>query len=115
MTVLVCPSDVRKILPWVKNGVTAGIQKKYSQLRREKPTGGWLKAGLEASRVLGENFPIVALLKNRVNLVGELLFKTTRTIGMDKSQRDWRITQINKCQNIEVFPESFMTLRACWS
>ena len=67
-------------------------------------------AGLEASRVLGEMGHKVALAEKSRELGGRIITEA-KLPGLSEwiRVRDWRITQINKCQNIEVFPESFMT------
>tara|TARA_Y100001958_G_C21231911_1_gene557741 strand:- start:1660 stop:2625 length:966 start_codon:yes stop_codon:yes gene_type:complete len=67
-------------------------------------------AGLEASRVLGKMGHKVALAEKSRELGGRIVTEA-KLPGLSEWIRvkDWRITQINKCQNIEVFPESFMT------
>jgi dimethylamine/trimethylamine dehydrogenase len=67
-------------------------------------------AGLEASRVLGKMGHKVALAEKSRELGGRIVTEA-KLPGLSEwiRVRDWRITQINKCQNIEVFPESFMT------
>ena len=67
-------------------------------------------AGLEASRVLGEMGHKVALAEKSRELGGRIITEA-KLPGLSEwiRVRDWRITQINKCENIEVFPESYMT------
>ena len=67
-------------------------------------------AGLEASRVLGQMGHKVALAEKSRELGGRIITEA-RLPGLSEwiRVRDWRITQINKCKNIEVFPESYMT------
>jgi dimethylamine/trimethylamine dehydrogenase len=67
-------------------------------------------AGLEASRVLGKMGHKVALAEKSRELGGRIITEA-KLPGLSEwiRVRDWRITQINKCENIEVFPESIMT------
>ena len=67
-------------------------------------------AGLEASRVLGKMGHKVALAEKSREL-GGMIITEAKLPGLSEwiRVRDWRITQINKCENIEVFPESIMT------
>jgi dimethylamine/trimethylamine dehydrogenase len=67
-------------------------------------------AGLEASRVLGKMGHKVALAEKSRELGGRIITEA-KLPGLSEwiRVRDWRITQINKCENLEVFPGSFMT------
>ena len=67
-------------------------------------------ACLEASRVLGKMGHKVSLAEKSRELGGRIITEA-KLPGLSEwiRVRDWRITQINKCENIEVFPESIMT------
>ena len=66
-------------------------------------------AGLEASRVLGErNFNV--LLAEKENKLGGRINLESKLPGLSEWSRvkDWRLSQINKIKNLEVFLKSNM-------
>jgi dimethylamine/trimethylamine dehydrogenase len=67
-------------------------------------------SGLEAARALGARGYQVAVLEARRELGGRVLRESTLP-GLNEWRRviDWRITQINKLKNVEVYPSSEMT------
>ena len=64
-------------------------------------------SGLEAARVLGEQGNKVILAEATRNLGGRVI-KESNLLGLAEWRRvsDWRITQINKLPNIEIYRES---------
>ncbi len=64
-------------------------------------------SGLEAARVLGEQGNKVILAEATRNLGGRVI-KESNLLGLAEWRRvsDWRITQINKLSNIEIYRES---------
>ena len=64
-------------------------------------------SGLEAARVLGEQGNKVILAEATRSLGGRVI-KESKLLGLAEWRRvsDWRITQINKLSNIEVYRES---------
>jgi dimethylamine/trimethylamine dehydrogenase len=67
-------------------------------------------AGLEAARVLGEQGHSVMLAEASRQLGGRVT-REARLAGLSEwaRVRDWRVGQIEKLNNVEVFPESKMT------
>ena len=67
-------------------------------------------AGLEAARVLGESGHAV-MLAEATRAPGGRVTLETRLPGLSEwaRVRDWRVGQIDKLPNVEVFPESRMT------
>ena len=64
-------------------------------------------SGLEAARVLGEQGNEVILAEATRNLGGRVI-KESNLLGLAEWRRvsDWRITQINKLSNVEIYRES---------
>ena len=67
-------------------------------------------AGLEAARVLGERGTQVLLAEAERDLGGRVS-KESRLPGLAEWRRvrDWRVSQLGKLDNVEVFPESTMS------
>ena len=67
-------------------------------------------AGLEAARVLGERGTQVLLAEGERDLGGRVS-KESRLPGLAEWRRvrDWRVSQLGKLDNVEVFPESTMS------
>jgi dimethylamine/trimethylamine dehydrogenase len=67
-------------------------------------------AGLEAARALGQRGYGVTLLEARKELGGRVL-READLPGLNEWRRvvDWRLTQIRKMKNVEVYPSSPMT------
>ncbi len=67
-------------------------------------------AGLEAAHALGKRGYTVALAESSRDLGGHLL-KVTRLPGLGEwiRVRDYRLTQLNKLPNVELYPESDLT------
>ena len=67
-------------------------------------------AGLEATRVLGERGAQVLLAEAERDLGGRVS-KESRLPGLAEWRRvrDWRVSQLGKLDNVEVFPESSMS------
>ena len=67
-------------------------------------------AGLEAARALGQRGYEVSLLEARKELGGRVL-RESALPGLNEWRRvmDWRLTQIGKMKNVEVYPSSPMT------
>ena len=67
-------------------------------------------AGLEAARVLGERGAQVLLAEAERDLGGRIS-KESRLPGLAEWRRvrDWRVSQLGKLDNVEVFPESSMS------
>ncbi len=67
-------------------------------------------AGLEAARVLGERGARVLLAEAERDLGGRVS-KESRLPGLAEWRRvrDWRVSQLGKLDNVEVFPESKMS------
>jgi dimethylamine/trimethylamine dehydrogenase len=67
-------------------------------------------AGLEATRALGQRGYNVTLLEARKELGGRVL-REAALPGLNEWRRvvDWRLTQIKKMKNVEVYPSSPMT------
>jgi dimethylamine/trimethylamine dehydrogenase len=67
-------------------------------------------AGLEAARALGQRGYGVTLLEARKELGGRVL-REAALPGLNEWRRvvDWRLTQIKKMKNVEVYPSSPMT------
>ncbi len=67
-------------------------------------------AGLEAARVLGERGHKV-MLAEAERMLGGRVSRESRLPGLAEwaRVRDWRVSQIAKLDNVEVYPESLMT------
>ena len=96
---------------WRRNWHPERIQRSYKKESVLVVGGG--PAGLEASRVLGKRGYKVFLAEASKKLGGRVIFESNLP-GLSEwiRVRDWRINQINKTSNVEIFLDSKMTVES---
>ena len=107
-------SDARRTPQWARSGGAAGIPERIRPrggLSRNDPGGGRRAGGPRSARALGGARHDVSISPRRGATPGGRVALERRLPGLAGwgRVRDWRLLQINKLPNVELYLESEMT------